>query len=824
MSSKRIITLFTAMIFLLGLVAFPASAAPNQTEAVLTIEGENLQAGAKNVEVPIKAFFVGKLIELNVSFDNRYLTYTGIEKGAVQFLVKNPSVDGTKTTIGMSYPHTAFDPNTYDNDVLSTLKFDVISEDNFKALSVTELETKIEIETNYNTAGDYRIYNFEGKPFAPGKVTFNDGDMTIKLKATAPEIDGAVTIDKTAPKVGDVLKASYTYKDINGDPEDTAAQSVEWLVGGVSKATTTKAGTYTVTADDFGKTIVAKATPTSTVEPKTGTAKSSAATLAVAADLTKVASVSNLAFAPTSFISGTPVVLSYTFTCPNGGNDASDIAWTYEDGSAVAGTISADKKTYTPAPGDMDKKIKVTVTPKSDRNPAAGTAVSLVSLAGVIVGDPKVSNVEWDADSIVVNRTATVSYTFEDAILEDDAENKTTVVFEWANAADATEWNVFEAGEDVVLTSDLEEGNATITLGLNHGGKFVKATVTPKNQHGVEGEAEVVGPLEVLAGNPVASNAKWGVSAITLNRSVTVTYDFTDDVLEDAEDNTAIVFEWADSKDAAEWNAFAVDEHSSISGATIALRAFYKGKFVKATITPKNQHGVEGTPVVLEAIEVRASSGGGTGGGSGSTLPPVNPTPTPDVTPGPTTGPVGIEKFVDVPKDKYNWAVEGIDVLVKADVIRGVTSTTFEPEKTLTRAEFTAMVIRALELEDDNAKATYSDVATSYWGYLEISSAQELGIVDFFGDTFAPEQAITRDEMVALLYNAADVADITLPTTATAEDFTDASSVAEYAVEALEALQKAGIINGMGDGTFAPKGETTRAQASKVVFLVYKLK
>ena len=49
-------------------------------------------------------------------------------------------------------------------------------------------------------------------------------------------------------------------------------------------------------------------------------------------------------------------------------------------------------------------------------------------------------------------------------------------------------------------------------------------------------------------------------------------------------------------------------------------------------------------------------------------------------------------------------------------------------------------------------------------------------------------------------------------------NFTDADSIAEYAAEAVDTLQQAGIINGMEDGSFAPAATATRAQAAKILY------
>ena len=51
--------------------------------------------------------------------------------------------------------------------------------------------------------------------------------------------------------------------------------------------------------------------------------------------------------------------------------------------------------------------------------------------------------------------------------------------------------------------------------------------------------------------------------------------------------------------------------------------------------------------------------------------------------------------------------------------------------------------------------------------------------------------------------------------------FTDADQISEYAQDAVYTLANAGIINGMGDGTFAPKANATRAQASVIIYTTF---
>jgi hypothetical protein len=102
-----------------------------------------------------------------------------------------------------------------------------------------------------------------------------------------------------------------------------------------------------------------------------------------------------------------------------------------------------------------------------------------------------------------------------------------------------------------------------------------------------------------------------------------------------------------------------------------------------------------------------------------------------------------------------------------------------------------------------------------YTGYYQW--AYQTGILANVVSTEADATAaITREEMAIILYNYAQKYGKTLGTTADAINFTDASSMSEAGKTAITALQRAGIINGMGDGTYQPKGTATRAQVANI--------
>ncbi len=403
MKAKRLLTLFTAVVFLVVMIAIPTTAA---TEVTIEVEAIDVSVGT-DFTLKVKGTGNFNSFQFIVEYDSRYLTYradtlTSSNSKIVTDMLTVQDTGESGNTKYMDIAYVSFAaPKNYANEELFSLGFTA------GAAETTSSVTLRHSGGIFHTTGEYD----------QSEIDYRAGTVNIVLPPVAPTISGNVTINNTSPKVGDTLTASYTYSDANGDPEDASAQSIEWLVGGVSKGKTTKAGSYTVTKDDFGKTIVARVTPTSTVEPKIGTPVSSAATVAVAANPALISSVTNPKFTPAEFAAEVPVELSYNFNCPNGGADASDIAWTYEDGSAVAGTISTDKKTYTPSSEDVGKKIKVIITPKSDRNTSAGTAVTLVSASAVIhaqSAEPVASNVESGL-TVSSNIPVTLSSETEDA-------------------------------------------------------------------------------------------------------------------------------------------------------------------------------------------------------------------------------------------------------------------------------------------------------------------------------------------------------------------------------------------------------------------------
>jgi hypothetical protein len=170
-----------------------------------------------------------------------------------------------------------------------------------------------------------------------------------------------------------------------------------------------------------------------------------------------------------------------------------------------------------------------------------------------------------------------------------------------------------------------------------------------------------------------------------------------------------------------------------------------------------------------------------------------------------------------------SWAASMIESLAAKSIISGTGAGQFTPGRAVTRAEFLQMLLSALDLMDEQAIASFSDVKQDAWYYQAVATAQQLGIAQGDQGAFNPEATITREDMAVLLSRAVAAAGVKLPAAGTTALFGDQSSIAGYAAAAVAEIREAGLISGFTDGTFAPKQQTTRAQAAAVIYRLLDL-
>lgn len=171
------------------------------------------------------------------------------------------------------------------------------------------------------------------------------------------------------------------------------------------------------------------------------------------------------------------------------------------------------------------------------------------------------------------------------------------------------------------------------------------------------------------------------------------------------------------------------------------------------------------------------------------------------------------KSYTDVPNS--HWAYEAIAALSSKHVVTGMGNDKFLPQGTATRAQFTAMLVRALNVQESGDTADFTDIPANAWYAKEVTSAYAAGLVQGKSDgKFDPNGSVTRQEMAVMLQRAylyaGGKAAVGSPL-----GYTDASSIADWAKEAVMQASASGLLRGNENGSFAPAGITTRAEIAQ---------
>lgn len=150
--------------------------------------------------------------------------------------------------------------------------------------------------------------------------------------------------------------------------------------------------------------------------------------------------------------------------------------------------------------------------------------------------------------------------------------------------------------------------------------------------------------------------------------------------------------------------------------------------------------------------------------------------------------------------------------------------TDFRPDAFVTRAQMAAMLARNLPTEAAAGSAnsvSYKDVSATHWATSDIQKAQSAGIMNGMSNTqFAPEGSITRAQMATIAYRWMQQQASATTVNGPAVSFTDVSGDL-WAADAIAYVQSTGLMVGYNDGTFKPNTKLTRAEAVKVLNVLF---
>lgn len=142
-----------------------------------------------------------------------------------------------------------------------------------------------------------------------------------------------------------------------------------------------------------------------------------------------------------------------------------------------------------------------------------------------------------------------------------------------------------------------------------------------------------------------------------------------------------------------------------------------------------------------------------------------------------------------------HWAASDVDFVSARELFTGTAPQTFSPESATTRGMVVTVLAR-LAGESTDGGANWYDKGCAW------------AVTNGVSDGTDPNGTVTREQLAAMLYRY-----FGSPAVSGSLSFADASSVSEYAHDAMQWCVNNGIINGM-DGLLNPQGQATRAQVS----------
>ncbi|MBP3412720.1 MAG: S-layer homology domain-containing protein [Oscillospiraceae bacterium] len=174
--------------------------------------------------------------------------------------------------------------------------------------------------------------------------------------------------------------------------------------------------------------------------------------------------------------------------------------------------------------------------------------------------------------------------------------------------------------------------------------------------------------------------------------------------------------------------------------------------------------------------------------------------------------------FTDVPENL--WYREAVEYVFENGLMNGMNDSTFAPDKTLNRAMVVTILYRIAGSPEVSGSTVFTDVAEGLWYADAVQWGYENGVVKGVSeDRFAPDQAVTREQMVTFLYRYAKLAgyDVSAAEKTDLSGFEDAASISGYAADAFAWAVGEGIVNGVRETILAPQNTATRGQMAKII-------
>lgn len=178
-----------------------------------------------------------------------------------------------------------------------------------------------------------------------------------------------------------------------------------------------------------------------------------------------------------------------------------------------------------------------------------------------------------------------------------------------------------------------------------------------------------------------------------------------------------------------------------------------------------------------------------------------------------------IEKLKDI--SSSDWYYDAVKFAVEKGLFTGVSDSQFAPNNNMTRSMFVTVLGRIAEQNGINIKGnnsvSFKDVVANTWYTDYVAWATANKIVSGYNETtFGVNDNITREQMAVILSNFAKYCNIKLEE-GTVKTFGDSNKISDWALDSVNTVVAAGLINGYEDGSLRPQGNATRAEVAIIL-------
>ncbi len=175
-----------------------------------------------------------------------------------------------------------------------------------------------------------------------------------------------------------------------------------------------------------------------------------------------------------------------------------------------------------------------------------------------------------------------------------------------------------------------------------------------------------------------------------------------------------------------------------------------------------------------------------------------------------------VVKFTDI---NNHWAKDSINFVIAQGIFTGASDTEFAPNSSMTRSMLATVLYRyEKNPEIDGSHSSFKDVQGNSWYSDGIVWAAKANVVKgITSNSFAPNEKLTREQLITMLYRYAQHKGIDVTAKADLSSYNDSDKIADWSKQAMEWAVSTGLLHGKDNKMLAPSDGITRGEAAEIL-------